>query len=479
MKKEISPKQQVVDLIKKSNSILLLTHTRPDGDAISSILSLKFILEKINKNVDAVVPDEIPEEYRFLPGIDSILKKAELSKDLIVSIDALKGKIDKISYNKKENGGLDLIITPSEGNINKEDVAISNKGLGYDLVIILDTASLDIVSDIYKENQSLFSDIPVVNIDHHPTNTKFGQVNLVDESSTSVCEILVSLAEALGKDLIDDKIATLLLAGIVTDTNRFQNSNTTPKSLTVAAQLIAFGAKRSEIVKNIYKTKAVSKLKIWGKVLSNIKEDKENKIVWSSVSKNEIENCEAKAEEVDEGVMNELLSSAPSARVVLLLVERERGLITGSMRTSDEKIDLSKVALLFDGGGHKQAAGFRINDENLAKAEEIVLGKIREYLLGNKKPKKIIHTTDRKKTGETKVIFEEEASDREPEVTPESLYAPSVSDVNYDNPKIENGNNSILQRVIESRKNGSSEEIDFAKLEKDINSKREIDEDYE
>ncbi len=476
IKRDPNSKQQAVDLIKKSKNILVVTHVRPDGDAVASVLATKLILEKMGKVVDAVIPDELKDSYGFLPRFNDISKEVKAQRDLIVNISSPNGKIGKIGYNKKEDGSIDLIVSPSEGELKKEHVSFSSGGYSYDLIIALDTPSLDRISEAYEKNKKLFEEIAIINIDHHSTNNYFGAVNLFDETATSVCEILVSLVEALDKNLMNEEVATLLLAGIISDTNRFQNLNTTPKSLTVSAQLIAAGARRSEIIKNLYKTLPVSTLRVWGKVLSNIKEDKESRIVWSTLSLREIEDSNSKESDVGGDVLNELLSTAPGAKVILLLVERKGGLITGGMRTSDENVDLDKLALLLGGGGHKQASGFKIEGLSLAEAEREALNKIKGYLGGTR-----IQETPKQEPVKEKIIFEDK-----PENEFEKMYSPSISDIDLEKPKIFDDKTSILQKIVSSKKEAreNKEKINFAELEKKVSGSNqteawEADEDYE
>jgi len=215
IKKDLNSKQQAVDLIKKSKNILVVTHVRPDGDAVASVLATKLILEKMGKVVDAVIPDELKDSYGFLPRFNDISKEVKAQRDLIVNISSPNGKIGKIGYNKKEDGSIDLIVSPSEGELKKEHVSFSSGGYSYDLIVVLDTPSLDRISEAYEKNKKLFEETAIVNIDHHSTNNYFGAVNLFDETATSVCEILVSLIEALDKNLMNEEVATLLLAGII------------------------------------------------------------------------------------------------------------------------------------------------------------------------------------------------------------------------------------------------------------------------
>ena len=197
-------------------------------------------------------------------------------------------------------------------------------------------------------------------------------------TATSTAEILVSLLEALGREtnLLDKDVATSLLTGLIYDTSSFQNMNTTPKSLTVAAQLVAAGARQQEIIKNLYKTKSLETLKLWGTVLSNVKEDRMNRFLWSSITKSDIEKVGA-SEAALTGVIDELLKSATDVDFVILLSERE-GQVRGSLRSITRGINVAQIAEEFGGGGHEVAAAFRI-DGDLSSKEDEVLTKIRRF----------------------------------------------------------------------------------------------------
>jgi phosphoesterase RecJ-like protein len=231
---------------------------------------------------------------------------------------------------------------------------------------------------IFDQNASLFYETPLVNIDHHVSNDHYGKVNWIDLTATSTCEILVALLESLGREktLLDQDIATALLTGITTDTGSFQNTNTTPKSFTVAAQLVAAGAKQQDIVKKIYKTRSLSTLKLWGRALANIKEDKENRFIWSTLSEKDF--VETGSLNTDSGgVIDELLKTAPDIDFALLLTERN-GSVHGNLRATEKGVDVSRLAQLFGGGGHEVAAGFDIPNTSLVQEEATILQRIRE-----------------------------------------------------------------------------------------------------
>ena len=257
MDQTLSPKQEAVDLITRAQNILIVSHRNPDGDSLGSTLALSLVLEKIGKKTTMACSDKNGQVFAFLPKISEILQKVNTSKDLVISVDLKNARLGKLGYKKieKENK-VEILITPEDGRFEQSDVSSHIKGVKYDLIISLDTPNLERLGTL-AEPADIFYEVPVINIDHHPANERFGKVNWVELVATSTAEILVSLIEALSRDkpLLDEQVATCLLTGLIYDTSSFQNINTTPKSLTVAAQLVAAGARQQEIIKNLYKTK--------------------------------------------------------------------------------------------------------------------------------------------------------------------------------------------------------------------------------
>ena len=373
---ELTSKQQTTELIKKSQNILLLS-PQADGDSIGAEIALFLIFKKMGKNPVMVCSEDIPSILSFLPQIPEIQKDLSVLRDLVISLDCSQAKVAKLGY-KMEGDKLNIMITPQKGSFSAKDISTNQGAAKFDLIIILDTADLDMLGSLYDDNAEIFYKTPVINIDHHASNNYYGKVNLVDLTATSTCEILTSIVEALGeeKTLIDEDIATALLAGIICDTGSFQNANTTPKSFTVAAQLIAQGARQQEVIKNVYKTKPLSTLRLWGRILAQIREDKEHKFIWSLVTLRDLEQTSARESEIS-GAMDELLTSAPSAEIIILLSEREDG-IYGSIRTA-KGADAVEIAKMFGGGGHSKAAAFQLKNTNLATVEKEMIEKIREF----------------------------------------------------------------------------------------------------
>lgn len=375
---EPTPKQQAVDLIKDAKNILVVSHKNPDGDSLGSALALKGAFEKLGKKVVVAAPDEPGKVFSFLPGIDQVVTDINVDSDFIISLSLKNTDFEKLGYKRdKEENRLDIVITPKDGEFQKEDVEILPAKPKYDLVIVLDTPNLERLGAL-SQPADIFYETAVINIDHHPSNEKFGKVNWVELVATSTSEILVSLLEALSGDqqLLSEDVATSLLTGLIYDTSSFQNVNTTPKSLTVAAQLVAAGARQQEIVKNLYKTKSLETLRLWGLILSQVKEDKMHRFLWSSVKREEIERIGAD-ESALSGVVDELLKSANDVDFAMLLSERE-GQVHGSLRAIARGFDVSQIAEMFGGGGHESASAFRI-DGQLSSKEDEILSKIRDF----------------------------------------------------------------------------------------------------
>jgi nanoRNase/pAp phosphatase (c-di-AMP/oligoRNAs hydrolase) len=373
-KMELSPKQQFLELAKKSENIfILIPNANPDAIGASAALSL--VLQKISKNISVIMPkDEDLGSFQFLPKFKNIHHSFDVSKDIIIDINCSPDQLPKIGY-KIIDSKPQIIISPKSGDLKLEDVKISQSDLKIDLIIVLDCADLDLLGEFYENNAQVFYQTPVVNIDHHSNNNFFGKVNLVDQTASSTCEILVSLIEALGQEqnLFDEIIATCLLTGLIFDTNSFQNVTTTPKAFTVAAQLVAAGANQQEIISNLFKSRTVASLRLWGTILANIREDKDAKIIWSTISARDLEQTNSTTNSAI-GSIDELFKVSTDADFVVLLSEYENG-IMAAIRAKDSE-NLARISQKFE----KSLLGesiFDLKNLSLAVAEKNVLDAIR------------------------------------------------------------------------------------------------------
>jgi len=374
---ELTPKQQVLELISKSKRVLILTHKNPGGDGVAAALSLSLALERQGKETFVALPEMLPSTYKFLPNQDKITIDFSGTRDFVISLDLTQTQVDKLGY-KIEDKKLNVIITPKGGTFSEKDVSFSQGEYKFDLIVVVDSTDLDQLGKLFEDNAEIFYERPVINIDHHAANDNFGKVNLIDLTATSTCEILVSLIESLGaeKSLIDEDIATALLAGIIADTDSFQNASTTPKSFTVAAQLVAAGARQQEIVSALFRTKPISTLRLWGRILAGIREDAKYRMLWSYCLARDLEQTRASENDI-EGAMDELMSTVPEAEVAMILAEAPGG-VRVFIRTH-RGIDANAIAEIFNATGGPNSAQILLEGKRMGEAEKEILRKIREF----------------------------------------------------------------------------------------------------
>ncbi len=400
---ELSPKQQINELIKTSQSILVVSHANLDGDALGAMLALDRVLTKMGKEVSLVTSNTIDDIYKFLPGINKIKNDVSGTRDFILRFDTAKIPIEKLSYNKEEHF-VNVVISPKNGKITQSDIEYIQGDFNFDLVFVLDTPDVEKIDSIYDRQTELFFETAIVNIDHHAGNEYFGAVNLVDLTATSTCEILVSIIESFGAGNFDEDVATCLLAGITYDTGSFKNINTTPKSLTISAQMLAAGARQQEIIQNIYKTKSINTLKLWGDVLTNLNYDKDYHFAWSTISYGQMRANMATFDDI-KTLLDELLINVPNTGIVLILAETEMNRICGLIKSINGS-DVLKIAEKFGGTGHTLQSQFEITKTTLKEVSEQVIHEIKN-VQGSLLGRPINQEGTRYEKKETEIIAED------------------------------------------------------------------------
>ncbi|MBT5823852.1 hypothetical protein HOH67_01845 [Candidatus Peregrinibacteria bacterium] len=370
---------KVLELIRNAKNILI-TPSSPDGDSIGSALALMSALRKIGKVVTVISTNEIPDYLKFLPLTHEIKSTFAASKDFIISLNTGGADVDHLKY-EVENDKINIIVTAKNGEFKGSDLSIQ-KGTGnFDLIISVDTGDLVQLGSLYEDNKEMFTKGPLLNIDHHASNGKFGMYNFLNfkvaATTQMLTPIILKLEKEFGEELIDEDVATLLLVGIITDTGSFQHSNTSPEAFEVAADLLERGARQQEIIKHIFKTKSLETLKLWGRVLSKIQY--EDHLVYSTITNKDLEDTGAVSDDSG-GIIDELMGNAPGAEVVMLMKEKEPGFVSGSLRAPGKIADVSEIAQMLGGGGHKKAAGFRIRNKTMEEALELAKSVIHQYL---------------------------------------------------------------------------------------------------
>jgi phosphoesterase RecJ-like protein len=308
--------QAVADALRSHDRFLLVTHENPDGDALGSLLATKLALDQLGKDSVMYLYGDapLPREYAFMP-LDGLVREppADADERVLVALDCA-----------------------NESRIGPE-------------ATVLDQAPL------------------VLDIDHHHDNSRFGDVNLVVGDASSTGEVLRDVFSELGVELTPE-IAEALYIAVVTDTGRFQYSNTTPKALRLAADLVEAGADVHEVFQSVYESVEFAKLKLLGRALERAQVLEGGRLVVSYLLRSDFSDLNV-AEAYSEGIID-YLRAVEGAEMAALIREpprREGPPRRISLRSSNDELDVSAIARLSGGGGHRQAAGFSSD----ASVEEI------------------------------------------------------------------------------------------------------------
>ncbi|MDD5341997.1 MAG: hypothetical protein PHH01_04655 [Patescibacteria group bacterium] len=324
----LSPFQQARDIIKKSKNILIVMPRDPSIDVIASGLALFLVIEKFKKECKIVCNEfQLPPNANFLPKSENIHNDLTSLRQFIITLDVSRTNVEELSYDIRDKK-LYIYITPHSGHFEAKDVSTESGKFAHDLIVVLGATDLDSLGKLYDDHTEFFYQTPTINIDHKAANENFGQVNIVDITATSTSEIVFELIKFMGEENLDEYIATNLLTGIISKTKSFQSPAVTPKSLAVASYLIDSGARRDEIIKNLYQTKSITTLKLWGRTLARLRTNKHRTIVWSLLSADDFVKSGARVDDLP-GVIDELIVNTPDAKVILILYEAKPGRVQG------------------------------------------------------------------------------------------------------------------------------------------------------
>jgi len=316
---ELSVTEQIFELIKKSGKTLVVLPENLSADTVGGALALKLFLKKIQKEADAAGSGKLPDNIDFLLQLGEIKNNIQGGKSLVVSVDISQKKLAELSY-QTEGDKVQIYLKSETGEFDPTDISLGREKSVYDLIIALGAKSLEEFGKFYEQHTDLFFETPKINIDNQAGNEYFGAVNLVDVTATSVCEILTELFQKYEEPLLDQDIATCLLAGIIEKTGSFQHVRTTPKSFAHASELVALGARQQEIIKHIYKTKSLPLLKLWGRALARMKILEEQNIIYSMLNATDFEKAEATENELLP-TLKEFIDNIAGYKIIALLTE--------------------------------------------------------------------------------------------------------------------------------------------------------------
>lgn len=245
---EQSDKQLAVERLKNATNVLISVSTNPTVDDLSATIGFSLLLGKLGKHATAVFSGAVPPAIQFLQPEKRLDSDVGGLRDFIIALD--KDKADKLRY-KVEDNVVKIFITPYRTRITQNDLTFSEGDINVDVVVALGVSNREELDNALKSHGRILHDAAVVTINAGSKSSNLGTINWQDPSASSLCEMLVSISESFGSGLLDEQIATAFLTGIVASTERFSNNRTTPKVMTMAAQLMAAGANQQLIASNL------------------------------------------------------------------------------------------------------------------------------------------------------------------------------------------------------------------------------------
>lgn len=374
----LETEDQIFKTIEKNENILIAFPKSYSGDAIGSSLALGIFLKSLNKKVEIVCDGFKPiEKFKFLPEIESIKPELNEQKDFIISLDTTKTQVESLRYEKTDKS-LDIIIEPKKGKFAKENISFPGTADNYGLIFTIGSPDLESLGKTFEENTDLFYNTPIINIDKSPSNEHFGQINLVKMTFSSVAEIIFSLIYENKKEQMNEKIAENILTGIIDDTNSFKSLSVTPYTLTAVSQLIALGADREKIVKNLYQVYSVDNLKLWGRVLARLKENLGGRLVWSLLTKEDFSKTNTNENDIN-GVIDELIIHMPKVEIACLFYQDSNNNIRVIIKNQGEH-DIMGLLEKFSPTGNNKISTLLFADKGLVETEKELIAKIKEAL---------------------------------------------------------------------------------------------------
>lgn len=365
---------QIKKVLEESNDILIALSEDPSYDAIASGLALHSLCNKLNKKAEIVVNNFNPSKnIDFLQNLNLVSQKLENLKNFTISLDTTGTEIENLDYFIKNNE-IKIFITPKKGEIKKNNIKLDTIKFKHDLIITLDTENLENLGSLYEENLDFFYETSIINIDHKANNGRFGQINLIDLSSVAISEIIYKLFED-EKHLIDEDIATSFLTGIISKTKSFRTENITPRVLEIAGNLVSMGAKREEIINNLFKQQTVPILKLWGRALSRLQYNDNIGLVWTALLREDFIKSGAGPEKLKD-VIDELITNSPDAKIILLIYENENSVCC--ILRSENTSDLQKLSPIFGGITTGNELKFCMTNKNVMEAEKYILEEIKK-----------------------------------------------------------------------------------------------------
>jgi bifunctional oligoribonuclease and PAP phosphatase NrnA len=372
--------QQFNSVLKNAKHALIFMAQNSTGDSIGSAWATYFFLKKMGTEATVVMPnnDQQFDRFSFLAKPEDVIENLAGARDFVLSFDTERNKITNVRT-ERDGGQLNIFITPEKGSIDPRDFSFIPAKFKYDLVIVLGSPDKESLGKVYEENPDIFYEVPVINIDHHGENDNFGQLNIVDITASSTSEVVADLLQKNNDNNIDETIAESLLTGIIDATNSFQKNNTTPKSLHIAAALMAKGADQQKIIRYLFKTQPFHLLKLWGRVMARLYWEEDISLAWAPVYIEDFVQSRSKPADVP-FILDKIKENYSAGKVFMVLYNETEGEVRGVIKCSNYE-RLKKIAEVLEVKANGEICEFNQQATDTTEAGQRIVDKLRAQLV--------------------------------------------------------------------------------------------------
>ncbi|MFH0930257.1 MAG: hypothetical protein V1814_03335 [Candidatus Moraniibacteriota bacterium] len=370
----LSPQDQLKNQIESAESILILTAEKPSLDTIAASWALSHLLKNLGKSPVVLQQKAGADSFSFLAPPEKTEVEIKGARDFVLSFDTARNRIMDFRTENKI-GTFEIYITPEKGAIDPRDFSFIPAKFKYDLLIVLGCQSLENLGSLSEKNSDLFFEVPIANIDNASTNENFGQINLVDITSSSVSETLAGIFKNIWSNQADKDITQCLLAGLIAATHNFQSKKTTPQTFLAASWLIEKGADQQEVVRNIFKTHSFSFMKLWGRVMARLQWDEKLKIAWSTLSLEDFVQSRTKPEELPL-VLEKVKDNFSAGKYFAILYSETLGRTVALVRNNDTE-SLKNIQKILRGEIKNSYLEIIFEGKNILEAEKELLSKLK------------------------------------------------------------------------------------------------------
>jgi nanoRNase/pAp phosphatase (c-di-AMP/oligoRNAs hydrolase) len=380
----LTPHQQLQKLFDESQDILVLLPPEPQGDTIAAAWALTRHLEQHNKKTTVAAEGLLraKERYSFLPEPKNLAETLSGARDFVLLFNTRYNKIIGMRA-EQDDEEYRIYITPERGSIDPRDFSFVPAKFKFDLVVVIGAPDKESLGALYEENADIFYEAPVVNIDCHAKNENFGQINFVDLTASSCSEIVAGILEKLEHSPLSEEEAECLLTGIISATDSFQKKNTTPKALQTASRLMDRGANQQRIVLNLYKTQPLHLLKLWGRVMAQLRWEESLRLVWAPVTIEDL--VQSRAEAGDLPFILEKIRAHYSAGVFFaLLFQESPATVRGILKAASPEILAAAQSAWPDAALRNDALEFTLPASDAEAAAREVSARIKRFLAPEK-----------------------------------------------------------------------------------------------